>query len=48
MEPIKEPCTKCHQSGLVLETPRDGYHIYRQCPQCKGAGYIRNMKGTDT
>lgn len=39
MELHREPCPICNGSGLILETPRDGYHIYRQCPSCKGRGY---------
>jgi DnaJ-class molecular chaperone len=46
MEPNSkiENCDNCHGSGLVLESPRDGYHIYRQCHICRGAGYIKEMK----
>jgi DnaJ-class molecular chaperone len=32
-------CRLCDGVGLLVESAREGYHIYRQCPTCKGKGY---------
>ena len=32
-------CRTCNGVGLLVESAREGYHVYRQCHECKGKGY---------
>ena len=37
-------CRTCDGVGLQVETVREGYCVYRQCAECKGKGYINEIK----